>query len=434
MVSTILPCKRGLEDDSRSAVEAALELGFEPACTRHREAEMEKIQEFLSAAWKEKRGGSLYVCGGPGTGKTLHVSRAMKAVVEDDDDSEETRSQKKKNKKKKSLKSSRFGFESATLKGTAFSSAKDFLKAIVLNFAGSALTKKYAFETMAAKDLLEVFREEILVKKKKSLVVVVDEIDSLIGVAFDAVSQLFHLANDLTSGFCLVGIANAIDLPQRALDASPTRVVVFEPYDFKTLMAILEDRIKGPNLFDAQAIELCARKVAAGTGDARKTLDIALRALRTSEGVVSLRTVMNAFKDATASPLVAAIAGLAPKAKLVIKAAVNLAKTTNSFSKRDLLRAYKASLPAIARDGTDDDAVNLLESMGILIAADSSNNKKATTTKKKKLGTSRSNGASYQGTILSLACDINDIQAALEGDNDNDKKKRILPAAAAVTI
>lgn len=55
------------------AVELALQLSFSPPTPKHREAESARIEGFLQQCIAKKQGGTLYVCGGPGTGKTLHV-------------------------------------------------------------------------------------------------------------------------------------------------------------------------------------------------------------------------------------------------------------------------------------------------------------------------------------------------------------------------
>ena len=54
----------------------ALRLSYAPEETSHRETEYEAIRRFFAERLEQRRGGSLYVCGAPGTGKTLHVESA----------------------------------------------------------------------------------------------------------------------------------------------------------------------------------------------------------------------------------------------------------------------------------------------------------------------------------------------------------------------
>jgi len=50
--------------------------------------------------------------------------------------------------------------------------------------------------------------------------------------------------------------------------------LAFEPYNHHQLIKIVHSRLEGNNAFDPDAIELCARKVSAVSGDARRALDI----------------------------------------------------------------------------------------------------------------------------------------------------------------
>ena len=383
--------------ESRTDAEGALELTYKPSTTRHREAEMERITGFLRGCLEEKRGGSLYVCGLPGTGKTLHVERAVDAVMAPQE------------KGKKQLKVT-------TLKGTSFASGEDFLRTIVEILAPPRIQKEVDIGSMRVKDLLETLTSALTVKRKSYTIatVIVDEIDSLIAVAQDAVSKLFDVAQKRQElGFCLVGIANAIDLPQRTLGISPTEVVVFEAYNHETLLAILKDRLtEYPGLFEDTALQYCARKVAAGTGDARKALDFALKALRTCPDgeTVSFRVAKAAFDDAAASTLVTAVTKLPARAKLALKAAVKLALTSSTFSKRDLRRAYTASLPALGGpDATADEAIGLLEASGFLVDAGSS----TTTGKKKKRVGGNNRGGGHGTSVCCLGYDLKTVQDAL---------------------
>ncbi|XLS77139.1 hypothetical protein HN51_061364 [Arachis hypogaea] len=79
----------------------------------------------------------------------------------------------------------------------------------------------------------------------------------------------------------LIGVANAIDLADRflpmltSLNCKPT-VVTFCSYSKDQILRILEERLNELpyTVFQRQALELCARKVAAASGDMRKALCI----------------------------------------------------------------------------------------------------------------------------------------------------------------
>lgn len=81
----------------------------------------------------------------------------------------------------------------------------------------------------------------------------------------------------------ILGIANALDLTDRilprlqALPRCRPQLLHFPPYSRQELAAIVQDRltqVSGEGLLDASAVQFCARKVSAVSGDARKALDI----------------------------------------------------------------------------------------------------------------------------------------------------------------
>ncbi|KAJ1961305.1 Origin recognition complex, subunit 1, partial [Dimargaris xerosporica] len=61
----------------------------------------------------------------------------------------------------------------------------------------------------------------------------------------------------------------------------------FQPYNHQQLYQIVESRLKGTGAFDSDAIELCARKVSAVSGDARRALDICRQAVEVVEAMVA---------------------------------------------------------------------------------------------------------------------------------------------------
>ena len=54
--------------------------------------------------------------------------------------------------------------------------------------------------------------------------------------------------------------------------------LTFQPYTFQQLQEIVTSRMAGLRVFEPDAIQLAARKVAAVSGDARRALDICRRA------------------------------------------------------------------------------------------------------------------------------------------------------------
>lgn len=131
--------------------------------------------------------------------------------------------------------------------------------------------------------------------------VVLDEIDHLLTKNQDVLYKLFEWCSIEGSRLVLFGIANALDMTDRFLPRLKARncepqLLNFNPYQVAEIQAIIMDRLVSlektgqshprssetdgeakPSvvpLMQKAAIEFCARKVAAATGDLRKALDI----------------------------------------------------------------------------------------------------------------------------------------------------------------
>ena len=91
--------------------------------------------------------------------------------------------------------------------------------------------------------------------------------------------------------------------------------MTFQPYTFRQLEQIVASRMTGLKVFDSDAIQLAARKVAAVSGDARRALDICRRSteIAESEGkpaadmLVRICHVDQALQEMFSSPKILAI-------------------------------------------------------------------------------------------------------------------------------
>jgi len=347
-------------------VVSRLRLSYAPQTTRHREREYGTILEFFEARLATTSGGSLYVCGAPGTGKTLHVERARDAAV---------------GESKRAVV--------VSLRGTAFGSGDAFARAV-----GAGACPKLSWSGLGAKEALARLAERCGAPKagekrkrddKVVKIVVVDEIDSLVAVAGDALRRVFRIASAPGSRLALVGIANAADVPRRAFfgddaayaeDGDRVVTVVFRPYGHAQLVDIVAQRA-GEAVFARPALEFCARKVAATTGDARRALDVCRRALaiRDADGAgapVTLaqaaRAVRETLGGAAGGPL-SAVPTLPHHAHVALHAALGLAASADdkAFSKAGLRAAYARACPNVA--GGLDVAAAADDSLGLLVAA-----------------------------------------------------------------
>jgi len=107
--------------------------------------------------------------------------------------------------------------------------------------------------------------------------------------------KLIEYANKPTSNLVLIGIANSLNLPDRFLprlkakNIEPKRLS-FNPYTTEDIIEIIKARLQSLDpgaetlpLIDPKAIELCARKVSAASGDLRMALDMCRRAIELVE-------------------------------------------------------------------------------------------------------------------------------------------------------
>ncbi|KAL8287298.1 hypothetical protein RQP46_003750 [Phenoliferia psychrophenolica] len=164
-----------------------------------------------------------------------------------------------------------------------------------------------------------------LKKGGRKFLIVLDEIDHILSTprsqassSRDLLHSLFALAHAPGSTLSLIGIANSLDLTARSLHLSPTShsssskgkgvqaaqetplVLPFKPYRAQDLAEIVKHRLAGlapsyphipssehtllesttlPPLVDPRALELCTKRVAAGTGDVRTVLNIVAKAI-----------------------------------------------------------------------------------------------------------------------------------------------------------
>jgi cell division control protein 6 len=121
-------------------------------------------------------------------------------------------------------------------------------------------------------------------KKKLNVVIVFDEIDSLVDKNGDDILYNFTRANERISkgGFIsLIGISNSLTfkdkLDPRVRSSLSEEEMVFNPYKVEQLQKILIDRSRvafNDGAIDSAAINLCAAMAGKENGDARKAIDL----------------------------------------------------------------------------------------------------------------------------------------------------------------
>ncbi|KAJ2376875.1 Origin recognition complex, subunit 1, partial [Coemansia sp. RSA 2603] len=175
----------------------------------------------------------------------------------------------------------------------------------------------------------------------------------------------------------VVAIANTMDLPERMLHHKVssrlglTRIN-FQPYTHQQLITIVQSRLEGCEAFDDDAVELCARKISAVSGDARRALDVCRRAVEIVEAewtrrstasnkqsasdpcLVTMMTIDRAVKEMYASGNVAFIQNASVQQKVflvALRAAIRKAGVPEvplgdvAFVHRQLCQMHELTVP-----------------------------------------------------------------------------------------
>ncbi|MQL73552.1 hypothetical protein Taro_005913 [Colocasia esculenta] len=226
------------------AAKEAFHVSTAPATLLCRGEEQMRILEFCKTCIEQDRAGSLYVCGCPGTGKTLSMGRVKEFL-------------------------------------TAWTKDVDFQSPDVLNINCTSLTvtseifskileKCHSRKINGASSPLQKLQNLFSQKKQPSCIrttlVIVDEMDYLITKDRAVLHDLFMLTTYPFSKIILMGIANAIDLADRflprleSLNCKPM-VVTFCAYTKDQILTILQQRLMvlGYDVFEPLALEFCAR-------------------------------------------------------------------------------------------------------------------------------------------------------------------------------
>ncbi|PHU16161.1 Cell division control protein 6 -like protein [Capsicum chinense] len=255
-----------------NAVKEALHVSRAPSNLLCREVENNRILEFCKQAVEQEKAGSLYICGCPGTGKSLSMEKVNKVMVNWAEES---------------------GFQAPdtlSLNCSSLSNTSDIFGKILDKVQPR---RKLNSCTSPLQYLQKMFSEKQKSAVTKMLLIVADELDYLITKDRAVLHELFMLTTLPFSRFILIGIANAIDLADKflpklqALNCKPS-VVTFRAYSKGQIISILQQRLKAfpYTVFQPQALELCARKVASASGDMRKALWICRSAIEMLESEI----------------------------------------------------------------------------------------------------------------------------------------------------
>ncbi|CAM9795710.1 unnamed protein product [Bubo scandiacus] len=246
-----------------------------------RERETGVMRQFLREHVCGRQPGSLYVSGAPGTGKTASLSRVLL-----------------------DCKDELTGSKTIVLNCMSLSSPQGVFPAVAQELGLPAATGRDGVRRL----------EKHLTAQGPMVLLVLDELDQLESKGQDVLYTLFEWPRLPRSRLVLVGLANALDLMDRSLArlgarlASSPQLLHFPPYTREQLSTILRERlgqVAGDPVLDAAALQFCARKVSAVSGDARKALDVCRRAVEVVELEVRNQTLLKPLPggDSPVSPV-----------------------------------------------------------------------------------------------------------------------------------
>ena len=257
-----------------------LTIDYVPDKLLFRTKESTAIAQSLSVILKKGRPSNLLIFGKPGTGKTAVVKNVIEHLY------------KKTNELDINL---RVPFINAKNSNTPYKILYEIAELLDINKEGKMQVYFTGLSMSEATDrILDFIR-----RRSIKVVIVIDEIDSLVNRKGDDILYNFTRANERISSdqfITLIGISNSLTfkdkLDPRVKSSLSEEELVFNPYTIEQLKQILIDRCKlafYDNVIPIGVINLCAAFAGRETGDARKAIDLLRVAAEIAERSMTMK-------------------------------------------------------------------------------------------------------------------------------------------------
>jgi len=230
-----------------------------------RDEEKRQLTNFISDRLNNERGGCVYISGPPGTGKSALVDEVLQSLSTDQ------------------------SAATCTINCMSIRNATDLSNKLSEDLSLDAATT-------AGDDALSHLKSALLSGQDGATpyIVILDEVDRLVDLDLKLLYSLFEWSMHASSRLILIGIANALDLTDRLLPRLKSRnikpdLLPFMPYNSPQIVQIITTKLRSLSddsatpvyvpIMHPAAILLCSKKVAAQTGDLRKSFDVCRRAI-----------------------------------------------------------------------------------------------------------------------------------------------------------
>lgn len=267
-----------------------LTIDYVPEKLPFRDDESRTIAQVLSVVLKDGRPSNLLIFGKPGTGKTAVVKNVI-------------------NRLKKKSKEYGIGITVTIINAKTSNTSYKVLYDIAEDMGINKFDKKLRvhFTGLSLGEATDRILEYVK-KNKLHVVLVIDEIDSLVERNGDDILYSFTRANErmLEDGFIsLIGISNSLTfkdkLDPRVRSSLSEEEIIFNPYTIPQLKEILTERSSlafNSGAISQASINLCAAVAGKENGDARKAIDLLRVAAEIAERQRAPMVIENHIREA----------------------------------------------------------------------------------------------------------------------------------------